>query len=160
MHNPLSYWSWHGRTNRARFLVAVYAFGVIVLMFAPATLPSFWLEGPRPSTLGGAIFSLSVIIVTTACAWLLCLAPAIRRLHDRDRSGWWLVAYYVLPTAYSKVIQSQLAPGIALHVLEIPTLAVAIWAFVDMWCLRGTIGDNRFGPDPLAWRNAPAAAPA
>jgi uncharacterized membrane protein YhaH (DUF805 family) len=28
--------------------------------------------------------------------------------------------------------------------------ALYIWGFVEMGCLRGTVGPNRFGPDPLA----------
>jgi uncharacterized membrane protein YhaH (DUF805 family) len=27
--------------------------------------------------------------------------------------------------------------------------AIAIWAFVELGCLRGTVGPNRYGPDPL-----------
>jgi uncharacterized membrane protein YhaH (DUF805 family) len=27
--------------------------------------------------------------------------------------------------------------------------AVLVWAFVELGCLRGTLGPNRFGPDPL-----------
>ena len=29
-------------------------------------------------------------------------------------------------------------------------LAVGIWALVELGCLRGTVGPNRHGPDPLA----------
>ena len=25
-----------------------------------------------------------------------------------------------------------------------------LWAFVELYCLRGTEGENRYGPDPLA----------
>jgi len=28
--------------------------------------------------------------------------------------------------------------------------AILIWAFVDLGCLRGSIGQNKYGPDPLA----------
>lgn len=51
------------------------------------------------------------------------LAVAVRRLHDTERSGWWLLIMFV--------------PLIGLLVL--------IYWFV----LRGTEGPNRFGPDPL-----------
>ena len=30
--------------------------------------------------------------------------------------------------------------------------ALWIWVFVELGCMRGTIGANRFGPDPLADR--------
>ena len=52
------------------------------------------------------------------------LAVSVRRLHDIDRVGWWVLL--------------ALIPVIGAIVL-------IYWA-----CLRGTVGANRFGPDPLA----------
>ena len=52
------------------------------------------------------------------------LALQAKRWHDRDKSAW-----HVL-------------------VILIP-FAGAIWSFVETGCLRGTIGPNRFGPDPV-----------
>jgi uncharacterized membrane protein YhaH (DUF805 family) len=52
------------------------------------------------------------------------LAVAIRRLHDLDRSGWWVLL--------------ALIPLVGAIVL-------LVW-----FCSRGTEGQNRFGPDPLA----------
>jgi uncharacterized membrane protein YhaH (DUF805 family) len=52
------------------------------------------------------------------------LAINVKRCHDRDRSGWFLL------------------------VSLIPLVGV-IWLFVDLGCLRGSIGQNRFGPDPV-----------
>jgi len=28
-------------------------------------------------------------------------------------------------------------------------MAIGIWGFVEIGCLRGTVGYNRYGPDPL-----------
>jgi len=50
------------------------------------------------------------------------LAVGVRRLHDIDRSGWWL-----------------------LIVLTI----IGIFVLLYWDCVRGTAGANRFGPDPL-----------
>lgn len=59
---------------------------------------------------------------------LLALYPSIavsaKRCHDRDRSGWFLLV------------------GI------IPL--VNLWVLIELGFLRGTIGPNRYGPDPLA----------
>ena len=52
------------------------------------------------------------------------LAAGVRRLHDTDRSGWWLL--------------------IAL----IPLVGVIV--LLIFFVLEGTKGDNRFGPDPHA----------
>jgi uncharacterized membrane protein YhaH (DUF805 family) len=51
------------------------------------------------------------------------IAVAIRRLHDLDRTGWWIFL--------------GLIPVIG-------TIILLIW-----FCTRGTAGPNRFGPDPL-----------
>jgi uncharacterized membrane protein YhaH (DUF805 family) len=52
------------------------------------------------------------------------LAVSVRRLHDTDRSGWW-VLLFLIPL--------------------IGAIVLLIW-----YCSRGTPGGNRFGPDPLA----------
>ena len=51
------------------------------------------------------------------------LAVSVRRLHDTDSSGWWLLL--------------GLVPLIGMIVL-------IVW-----WCLEGSKGYNRFGADPL-----------
>ena len=51
------------------------------------------------------------------------LAVSVRRLHDTDSSGWWLLL--------------GLIPLIGMIVL-------IVW-----WCLEGSKGYNRFGPEPL-----------
>lgn len=51
------------------------------------------------------------------------LTASVRRLHDRDRSGWWL-----------------LLGAIPL----VGTIILIVWL-----ATRGTVGPNRFGPDPL-----------
>ncbi len=60
---------------------------------------------------------------------LAMLYPAIcigiRRWHDRDKSGWWTL--------------------IAL----LPIIGF-LWVFIECGCLKGSEGENRFGPDPLA----------
>jgi uncharacterized membrane protein YhaH (DUF805 family) len=64
-------------------------------------------------------FSLIWSLVT----FLPGLAMAARRLHDTDRSGWWLLLSFI--------------PLIGIIVL------------IVFWCFEGTRGPNRFGPDPL-----------
>jgi len=52
------------------------------------------------------------------------ISVTVRRLHDGDRTGWWFWLY-LIPIV-----------GIVM---------MLIWV-----CSRGTAGDNRYGPDPLA----------
>ena len=68
-------------------------------------------SGPLTGLLGLALF-------------LPSLGVTIRRLHDHDRSGWWIL----------------------LALLPIVGALVLLYWYVS----RGTIGANRYGPDPLA----------
>ena len=65
-------------------------------------------------------------------AWILLIfgiwplwIVAIKRWHDRDKSGWWML--------------------IAL----VPIIG-QFWQLIENGFLRGTSGPNRYGPDPLA----------
>jgi uncharacterized membrane protein YhaH (DUF805 family) len=62
------------------------------------------------------------------------IAIAIRRLHDLDRTGWWILLGFI------------------------PLIG---WIILLIWYItKGTDGPNRFGPDPLATLaiSAPRAA--
>ena len=65
-----------------------------------------------------------VFTVTVLALMVPGMAVTVRRLHDTDRSGTWIL------------------------IQAIPIVG-PIWFFVLM-CRRGTSGGNRFGPDPLA----------
>lgn len=69
--------------------------------------------------LASSLLFLSYYVFVQYCSIILC----IRRLHDRNMRGWW----------YLLILIPLLGP-IALLVL---------------WCLKGTTGYNRFGPDPI-----------
>jgi uncharacterized membrane protein YhaH (DUF805 family) len=76
------------------------------------------------------------------------LALMVRRLHDIDRSGWWLLLG-LLP-AVSAVLASRGFPAAGL--LGLPSLVLLVF-----WALDGTRGPNRFGADPKARTSAAVA---
>jgi uncharacterized membrane protein YhaH (DUF805 family) len=84
----------------------------IVAWLIDMTLFGFNTTGVNPI---GTIVSLAT--------FLPGLAVSIRRLHDIDRAGWWILLV-LIPL--------------------IGAIVLIYWA-----CLRGTVGPNRFGPDPL-----------
>jgi uncharacterized membrane protein YhaH (DUF805 family) len=75
------------------------------------------IVGAASDTLGGLLN-----LVVSLGLLLPSLAVSIRRLHDTDRTGWWILLY-LLPV--------------------IGTIVLIIF-FIQ----RGTDGPNRFGPDP------------
>jgi uncharacterized membrane protein YhaH (DUF805 family) len=73
------------------------------------------------------------------------LAVAIRRLHDTNRSGWWVLA----PLAgYPVTMIGAAAESSAIAMIgSLISLGFGI-AVLVFYFLDGTPGDNRYGPDP------------
>ncbi len=103
------YVDFQGRSPRSEywwFSLFVILF-VLVMMLATMVIPFLAILL--------LIFYLGII--------LPMLAVTIRRLHDLDKSGWWIFI--------------QLVPIVG-------PLLLLYW-----FCTKGTDGDNQFGPDPL-----------
>jgi uncharacterized membrane protein YhaH (DUF805 family) len=163
--------SFDGRINRAKIwlfiliiIVAYICFGIVftvlfgaslfTLMFTVATNPAAMF------TAGGA--ALGSIIAF--CAFYLLvfytgLAVSAKRLHDRNKGAIWLVWFIVLPAilnvARVAIWPIDLSAGAqttnpAAIAMQLVAFGLSLWAFVELYCLRGTVGDNSYGPDPLA----------
>ena len=76
------------------------------------------------------------------------LATSIKRLHDRDKAGWWMIPYFVIPGLYSQ-FQHRLPNSYLVFPLALAVVLLLIWGFIDIYLLRGTRWTNRFGPNPL-----------
>jgi len=98
-----------------------------------------------------------IILVFLIVSWVSALAIGVKRLHDRDRSGWWIVLLYFGPMVLQAAQQSAESGTLASILLGIGAFAVSIWALVELGFLRGTSGPNRFGADPLQREVAIAA---
>jgi uncharacterized membrane protein YhaH (DUF805 family) len=115
-----NYVGFSGRAPRSEFW---YWFLFTILV----TIATQLLDG---ALFGGQYAPLSIIAALGL--FLPSLAVSIRRLHDRDKSGWFILLNFI--------------PLVGLIIL-------LIW-----YCSRGTVGTNRFGPDPL--QSAVAMQPA
>ncbi|HTZ35652.1 MAG TPA: DUF805 domain-containing protein [Stellaceae bacterium] len=142
------YFSPHGRISRKqywlRFFLPVFVIGLVLYLIGLASeslrmLDSLW----------------QLIVLWPGIAVL------VKRIHDRNKSGWLVWALYgpmILAVIFTIVALASVGMGnmgaasglgIVSGVLWIVTLIVAIWFFIEFGCLRGTIGANRFGPDPV-----------
>jgi uncharacterized membrane protein YhaH (DUF805 family) len=136
-----------GRTNRAKWWLSVLLY---MILYAIALALLYALSTQGMEILGGVI--MAVVGVGILVSSILI---AIRRLHDRDKSGHWLWLLYVLPGVVSgigNVLVLVVATTEALLIgmlLSLGSLGFSIWALVWLGCLRGTQGPNRFGPDPV-----------
>ncbi|WP_375396221.1 DUF805 domain-containing protein [uncultured Sphingomonas sp.] len=99
----------------------------------------------RTGILSG-IFSLAILLPN--------LAVQVRRLHDTDRSGWWLllpVGPYLVGAVM--IVMAMIAPQAALIIAGAVLVGIGVICAIVLLvflCLPGTSGRNRFGPDPLA----------
>lgn len=105
----------------------------------------------------GMILSLASLVLLVP--WI---AVAVRRLHDIDRTGWWLLAP-VLPYAIgfamvgaafftnpgSAGASGGLGAGMIFFGIGL-ILALVVFVFT---LLPGTKGENRYGPDPYGPQN-------
>jgi uncharacterized membrane protein YhaH (DUF805 family) len=152
-----TYFRFSGRFNRARYwLHSVLAFGVAFLL----QLIAIYMF-PIPEQL---IMMFKSEMVQKAILFIIGAAPmvtffyistaiSVKRLHDRDKSGWWALLYLGLPPAILfAVSQAADANG---HVegwpaaLLIPFFIMLVVTFIELACLKGTTGPNRYGPDPV-----------
>jgi uncharacterized membrane protein YhaH (DUF805 family) len=134
--------SFQGRLNRKPYWMTILAITVIVLVLIVLALVMF---GERDFWAGGALLAVLVIIYIPLI-WI-GLAIGAKRLHDRDKSAWWLLLFYLAPSVLSAAANH--AGDVGLIILHLASFAITVWAFVELGCLRGTVGPNRYGLDPL-----------
>lgn len=86
-----------------------------------------------------------------------------KRLNDRDRPSWMKWVFWA-PTVLSVLLgltgagysMTDMggvmvpAPSTLMTVLSLLSMAVGLWALVELGILRGTQGPNQHGPDPVA----------
>ena len=88
------------------------------------------------------------------------LAVTVRRLHDLDRSGWWLLipiglliaaVIFLVGTIFSSfagAATTASSAGFATTFALIAAYGVSLIVLLVFMCLDGTRGPNRYGPDP------------
>jgi uncharacterized membrane protein YhaH (DUF805 family) len=107
------------------------------------------------------LFLLIIIIAFFIVSWISAFAVGIKRLHDRNKSGWWILLFYLAPSVLSGIADTSEQPMAAV-VLGLASLVISIWGLVELGFLRGTVGPNQYGPDPLQTPSGagPSIAPA
>jgi uncharacterized membrane protein YhaH (DUF805 family) len=143
--------SFEGRIGRGTYWLAFLAVivAVQVLTFAP-----FLLDSETAAVL--------MLALTSQVIWLLSLWPILavgaKRLHDRDKSGWWLLVFWLLPFAlfvggFSIFLfddprtgrSGDFSTGLMVVLASLPP---ALWGIVELGILPGTKGQNLYGADP------------
>uniref|UniRef100_UPI0035CB389C DUF805 domain-containing protein n=1 Tax=uncultured Sphingomonas sp. TaxID=158754 RepID=UPI0035CB389C len=151
-----------GRSRRKEFwlwilfqVIAGFVLGILDTVFGLGGHAS-GVANSAPGAYGAAanlrggvlsnIFSLAVLIPS--------IAVSVRRMHDINRSGWWILLPLVpIVIVFAMVVAAATSTSITAMVLSgiagLAFIGCAIVVFV-WYCTAGTIGPNRFGDDPKA----------
>ncbi|QPF84608.1 DUF805 domain-containing protein [Bradyrhizobium genosp. L] len=165
-------WTWYlfsfeGRINRAKYWLAglVILGGMIALAamvlatglafgwgvsFGYSLDDVFGIVDPNAyRSLSWSRLPLHAIkaLATALFVWVYC-AALVKRLHDRDKSAWWILPYFVLPGLCNQ-FADRLPDASWTLVLIVPMGLLYFWGFVEMGFLRGTRHTNRYGANPL-----------
>ncbi len=116
--------SFEGRIGRGPlWLLILVSFGIAIVV----NVASFLMGGVVDDGAGSVTMTPAMVgmlgfggIVGLVLA-IINLSFQVRRCHDRNRSGWFILLW-LLPI-------------------------LNIWGFIELYCLAGTPGPNQYGPD-------------
>ena len=143
--------SLQGRIGRRIYWLAILALigALLLLTFAP-----FLLDSEDAAVL--------MVALTSNFIWLLSLWPMValgsKRLHDRNKNGWWLLVFWLLPfvlfsVGFSIVLFDDPRTGrsgdfLTGSIVILASLPPALWGIIELGILPGTRGPNLYGADP------------
>ena len=148
-----NYATFSGRSTRSAFWWWWFGFNIASIAISIVILGLY-----EAMTGGGG--DVTVIFVLNWLWQLSSLLPAtalsVRRLHDTNKSGWWLTLVLVPPVVWSLMnvwLESQ-GGRVNTHgsvewfiLLLVPLLA---WFILIVWfCGKGTTGANQYGPEAV-----------
>lgn len=123
------YWTLSGRATRQEYWAYVSITLGIMFPICISIACSVISSRRNYSEFLGRDFFVHVFFLNLLI-FILTFPVTVRRLHDRNMSGWFLLAFFVgslIPVVYWFTQVAQ---------------------FIIVECLDGTVGPNDFGPDP------------
>jgi uncharacterized membrane protein YhaH (DUF805 family) len=136
--------SFTGRSTRKPYWLTILPFTLLAMTGGGLTM-----EGEEREA--WMLVAMGVLLLIAAVFPMI--AVSVRRLHDRGRSGWWLVLYWVIPMLFgSSAGEPAIVPlphETLASVFNLLSIGLSVWALVDLGFLKGEPRENRFGPDPL-----------
>ncbi len=155
-----------GRINRQKWWLGTIVL-IIISLILYFVLSSFLVgsfDPMAPDAMSSMMRNMSILqIIMLVIIGYPATALMKKRLHDRDRPDWMVYEFWaptvvgilinLLGLGYTTAdvggIMMPQPSGLSM-LIGLVSLAIAIWALVELGFLRGTDGPNQHGPDPLA----------
>ena len=153
-----------GRINRSTFWLGIL---ILIVIDIIVSLGSGWagfgnIDIIRPWGLIGTaanirsdglydtfIKPIFIPLVITGVLTYVQYSICVKRLHDRNKPGWWMLLWYLIPTlggAFTSLGAGFIFGGWFYELItQIPLFAVGIWMIVELGCLEGTPFRNQYG---------------
>jgi uncharacterized membrane protein YhaH (DUF805 family) len=130
-----------GRIGRASYwgltslcMLALFASSLSVALTANYT------SAPPVNVIAVVVAIVGVLIFFVMS--MVLFGTGVCRLHDRGKSGFWIVLYYPVPFILAVLAIAPEAQGIALNCIA---LAILGWAIIDLGILKAQPADNVYG---------------
>lgn len=144
------YFGFDGRIGRRQWWTAMLPLLLASMAVSFIANPMAWFSvavAMRGPNLAETLFDLAFLIPETAIT--------VKRFNDRNRPQWLAYAYAAIFLLFillnhKRVILASHAPTLFELGFVSSLVAVMVIIVIDNGFLRGTIGPNRYGPDPLA----------
>jgi uncharacterized membrane protein YhaH (DUF805 family) len=172
------YTSLDGRIGRKTWWLASIGLAVVVMIIEFVILTPLGF-GPMPATSAadpGAIAaaihrSQWISLIVYIIVGLPILALGVKRRHDKDNNGLDVIVFYGIALLINLAAALGIGytdtdigngtilpmPGMPLTIINILFGIFAIYLLVVLGFLKGTMGANQYGPDPLVGGSAVAA---
>jgi uncharacterized membrane protein YhaH (DUF805 family) len=138
--------STQGRIPRSQWWAGLAVLIVVGLVLAVIIA---WAFGP---TLIGIIATLVLQIILLYPSYAL----SAKRFQDRNKPGSLAligIGLGIVQTVARLVgLSDPFNPGVLDWILNVALIIVGIWYLIELGILRGTVGPNTYGPDPLEGR--------
>lgn len=168
----VKYVDFKGRARRSEFWLwslALFVMYAVIEGVMFSAVPAATGSSDPAQAMANMMRFMPLLNLLGLALFLPNLAVQIRRLHDSNRTGWWVVLpigvfiaglILFLATTAGKLAGMFKTPaaspdpaaifsivGSAMLFIWLPTMISGIVILV-FFCLDGTAGPNRFGPDP------------
>ena len=162
--------SFNGRIKRSQYWIGTIGVNLVnwLVMFSTSFANNIAL-GPQAKDPAAAFAAASsqaalMVPISLAATWI-ALALQVKRFHDRGQSGWWTLLplvplVFIVSNVFTAIGQQWPAERL-LGSMGMPLLAllvISLGFFINLGCLPGTDGPNKYG-DPPGSPRSPSSDP-
>jgi uncharacterized membrane protein YhaH (DUF805 family) len=143
-----------GRIPRSKYWLAHIGIFVGAIVCALMWAPALYAQAKAAQAAGQSaeasaltLPSFGVVIMVLVFSYMSFCVSA-KRLHDRDKSAWWILGFQIPATLL--LLGPNILPSPVIVILSIAAIIGWLWSLIELGFLRGTDGNNRFDGSGLS----------